>query len=67
MDKVGAGIQLPPNATRVMAQYGLLDTLIKDGRAVALEKNEYTEHSTGEVIAARPGSEWAKRLFGYVW
>ena len=46
-----------------MAQYDLLDKLRSDGRAINVEKNEFSHYTNGEVISARPGPEWAEETF----
>ena len=51
--KFGAGIQLPPNAARVMHGYGLLDTLIKDGGALNPEFYRMRGWD-GEVLTMKP-------------
>lgn len=49
----GAGIQLPPNAARVMHGYGLLDKLIKDGHAFDAEVIHMRRYD-GELLTKKP-------------
>ena len=61
--QIGAGIQLPPNAVRVMAHYGLVDQLIAAG-AVELHENTLARYTDGVVLAARPDPDFLKATFG---
>ncbi|KAK0755828.1 hypothetical protein N5P37_011609, partial [Trichoderma harzianum] len=63
---IGAGIQLPPNATRIMEQYGLLETL-KDVGAVVMQNHTLRRYSTGEVIVNKPLGARAKQIYGAEW
>lgn len=66
MLQAGAGIQLPPNAARIMDGFGLTDAL-RDAGAVELDGYTVLDHRTGEVIVARPGRAWAIKMFEYPW
>lgn len=52
IERVGAGIQLGPNATAVLKPLGLLDQLIEDGCTPRLSRG--FDASTGEVISEAP-------------
>ncbi|KAJ9659533.1 hypothetical protein H2198_003109, partial [Neophaeococcomyces mojaviensis] len=45
---VGAGIQIPPNATKVLQHYGLEDALIEGG-AVRVEARHLRRYSDGKL------------------
>ena len=63
---MGAGIQVPPNAVRIMDGLGLASDLLK-ANAVKLEHTFLRRYADGHVIAVRPGDEWLHRHFGYSW
>lgn len=66
LGEIGAGIQIPPNAARVMAQYGLVDKIEQAG-AVIVPGQQLLDYATGKVLIARPGPEWHVEQFGYHW
>jgi salicylate hydroxylase len=53
---VGAGIQIPPNATRVLQQYGLADAMEEAG-AVRIQARYLRRYKDGAVLATMPGGE----------
>ncbi|RFU80700.1 hypothetical protein TARUN_1524 [Trichoderma arundinaceum] len=63
---IGAGIQLPPNATRIMEDFGLL-TKLKDFGAVVMENHTLRRYSTGETIVSKPLGLMAKQRYGAEW
>ena len=52
--QIGAGIQIPPNATRVMQYLGLEEDLQKAG-AVRISGRTLKRYSDGKVLCFRPG------------
>lgn len=64
--QVGAGIQVPPNAMRVLDHYALIPQLIEGG-AVKIDQHDLVRYSDGGVICSRPGTEWMVEHFGYDW
>ncbi|CDM34512.1 Monooxygenase, FAD-binding [Penicillium roqueforti FM164] len=50
---VGAGIQLPPNATRVMAHFGLIEKLKRAG-AITTEGYTLRRYRDGHTVAQKP-------------
>src|SRR5262245_15939226 len=60
--EIGAGINLAPNATRVLRRYGLLDALRRDG--VVPEATVYRRWSDGKVIARRRIGHEVERAMG---
>ena len=66
LGEVGAGIQMPPNATRVMAHYGLMDR-IKHAGAVCVPGQKLLDYRTGQLLVAKPETEWFVRMFGFYW
>ncbi|KAF2766202.1 FAD/NAD(P)-binding domain-containing protein, partial [Teratosphaeria nubilosa] len=66
LSEVGAGIQLPPNATRVMDRFGLMPQLYAAG-CTSKSCNRVLRWDSGEEIGRRPGETWAETKFGYRW
>ena len=64
--QVGAGIQLPPNAVRIMDHFELMPKIIETG-AVEVPSWRLMKYSDGEQIVARPGASWLRRHFGQTW
>ena len=64
---VGAGIQLPPNAARIMKSFGLLDKLQGDGQAVVVEEHVLRNYATGEIITRKPLGQRAREVYGANW
>ncbi|KAF4551510.1 FAD-binding domain-containing protein 72 [Elsinoe fawcettii] len=64
--EIGAGIQLTPNATRLMRHFGLLPKLIEAG-AEPLRVTRLMDFETGRTLGERPGWQWAKKAFGEHW
>src|SRR5262245_59422341 len=60
--EIGAGINLAPNATRVLERYGVLDDLRRDG--VVPEETVYRRWSDGTVIARRRIGHDVERAMG---
>lgn len=63
---VGAGIQLPPNATRIMRHLGLEDALRSAG-AVTLEGHNLRSYDSGHRVCRRPLGQAALELYGSTW
>jgi salicylate hydroxylase len=59
---VGAGIQIPPNATKVLQHYGIEDAL-NEGGAVKVEGRHLRRYSDGKLLASNDGS-FVKRMGG---
>jgi len=66
LSEVGAGIQLPPNATRVMDSFGLMGRLFEAGCS-AKEANFVLRWQDGRQLGQRPGGDWALQKFGHHW
>lgn len=66
LSEIGAGIQLPPNASRIMAAWGLLDKLYAAG-GLMREETRTLRWQDGRRITTRPGTEWARVKFGCAW
>lgn len=60
--EVGAGIQLAPNATRVLHRLGLADALARVG--VRPEAIEHRRWEDGRVLLRQPLGEACERIFG---
>ena len=63
LGEVGAGIQMPPNASRIMQHYGILDEIERVG-AVKSQGQQLLDWRTGRVIVKRPGGGWERHQFG---
>ncbi|RJE21241.1 FAD binding domain protein [Aspergillus sclerotialis] len=64
LGEVGAGIQVPPNAVRVLDHYGLVPHLESYG-AIRVAEIGLLRYSDGKPIATMPGDEWMRRQFGH--
>ncbi|KAF7187982.1 FAD-dependent monooxygenase OpS4 [Pseudocercospora fuligena] len=63
LSEIGAGIQLPPNATKVMSDFGLLPNLFKAGM-VSRKNYKILRWQDGSEIVKRYGKEWNVKMFG---
>ncbi|KAH8807786.1 putative salicylate hydroxylase [Xylogone sp. PMI_703] len=63
---VGAGIQLPPNATRIMSHFGLLEKLKRVG-GITMQRHTLRRYSDGRIIVEKPLGERVKSLYGAEW
>ncbi|KAL1981392.1 hypothetical protein VTN96DRAFT_2735 [Rasamsonia emersonii] len=66
LGEVGAGIQVPPNAVRVLDYYGLIPKIV-DAGAIKIEEHSLLRYNDGRPIATRPGDEWLRKHFGHSW
>ncbi|KAJ5925068.1 Salicylate hydroxylase [Penicillium verhagenii] len=57
---------MPPNAVRVMADFGLVEELEKAG-AVNISSHSLLKYTNGDFIANRPGHAWQRKHFGQAW
>ncbi|KAH0430705.1 hypothetical protein CcaCcLH18_07620 [Colletotrichum camelliae] len=62
---VGAGIQIPPNATRIARQLDYLPQLIDKG--IVLDSISYVRYSNGKVLYKMAAGEQMVRKFGDPW
>lgn len=63
---VGAGIQLPPNATRVMAHFGLMEKL-KQAGAITVEGHTLRRYRDGHIVVQKPLGNKATATYGAEW
>ncbi|KAK5690401.1 hypothetical protein LTR97_012269 [Elasticomyces elasticus] len=63
---VGAGIQLPANATRAMRELGLYERL-KDYGAVTVQNHVMRAYNTGRVLASKTAGPVTAELYGTEW
>ncbi|KAL6351746.1 hypothetical protein LRP88_14951 [Fusarium phalaenopsidis] len=63
--KVGAGIQIPPNAGRVARQLGLLPRLTQ--KSVVLDSIDYVRYSNGKLLYRLGGGGQMVKDFGESW
>ena len=57
---------MPPNAVRVMDDFGLVSELEKAG-AVNISAHCLLKYNNGDFIAKRPGHVWQRKHFGQSW
>ncbi|KAJ5951530.1 uncharacterized protein N7479_009943 [Penicillium vulpinum] len=62
---VGAGIQVPPNAARVLGNFGLMDKILS--RANIVESIDLRHYKSGEILTSRPGGSQVEQEFGSPW
>lgn len=63
---VGAGIQLPLNATRVMAHFGLAEKLKRAG-AITVEGHMLRRYRDGHKVVRKPLGNQAAAAYGAEW
>ena len=62
--QIGAGVLLPPNATRILSYYGLMDKMENAG-AVKIADSRLLRYSDGSFICSRDDPEWLENHFKY--
>jgi len=62
LERVGAGIQLSPNATRVLGYLGVLDSLL--GKIVHPGRHRFVDWKTGEAMLVTPLGDLVRETFG---
>ncbi|RAH46603.1 FAD/NAD(P)-binding domain-containing protein [Aspergillus brunneoviolaceus CBS 621.78] len=67
LQTAGAGIQIPPNGTRVMRDLGLLPKLLHEGGAKVLEHVDFRRYASGDLLRSMPFGEGIVREFGAPW
>ncbi|KAF0330560.1 salicylate hydroxylase [Colletotrichum asianum] len=65
LERVGAGIQIPPNAARIARQLDYLPHMIAKG--IVLDSISYVRYSNGEVLYKMSAGEQMVRKFGDAW
>ncbi|KAH8819142.1 putative salicylate hydroxylase, partial [Xylogone sp. PMI_703] len=63
---VGAGIQLPPNATRIISHLGLLEKM-KESGAITMEQYTLRRYSDGRVVVEKPLGDRMREIYGAEW
>ena len=64
--QIGAGIQIPPNASRVLAHYGLVQK-VEDSGAILLAERVALSYKDGSLLIRGGDPAWMKREFGHYW
>ena len=64
--QIGAGIQVPPNASRVLAHYGLVQKM-EDSRALLLAERVALSYKDGGLLFRGGDPAWMDREFGHYW
>ncbi|KAJ0299184.1 hypothetical protein COL516b_009437 [Colletotrichum fioriniae] len=65
LQPVGAGIQIPPNAARILRKLGLVPQLLD--KATLVDTIDYLRYKDGEVLYQIEGGEKMKKSYGDVW
>lgn len=63
--EVGAGIQVPPNGTRIMRDFGLLPQLLEKGSQV--EEVNFRRYKDGHLLRKMPFGDDITEQFGAPW
>ncbi|KAJ9602803.1 hypothetical protein H2200_012583 [Cladophialophora chaetospira] len=63
---IGAGIQIPPNAARVVQHFGL-EQKIRDAGAIQVKANHLKRYKDGKILCSRIGGEKMIRDFNGPW
>jgi salicylate hydroxylase len=64
-EQVGAGIQIPPNACKILRRYGILHLFEKP--AIQLEWHDMRRYQDGALLASRPVGEQFIKQMGEPW
>jgi salicylate hydroxylase len=63
--QIGAGIQVPPNAGRVLKSYGLIDNV--RNHAIEIESLELRRYADGSLLTERPLNKSLVASLGAPW
>jgi salicylate hydroxylase len=63
LGEVGAGIQIPPNSTRLLESWGLKDALLK--KVVWPKAINMRRYKTGEIIGITPLDPTMTKTYGF--
>ncbi|KAI1917090.1 hypothetical protein LOZ12_004599 [Ophidiomyces ophidiicola] len=63
LSEVGAGIQIPPNSTRVLHSYGLTDQFLE--KVVHPRNLKFRRYCTGEILSSTPFRGVLEDKFGF--
>ncbi len=63
LNEVGAGIQIPPNSTRILQAYGLAENIRE--KSVRPDNINFRRYATGDVIGATPLHPIMGERYGY--
>ncbi|OHE95128.1 hypothetical protein CORC01_09515 [Colletotrichum orchidophilum] len=62
---VGAGIQIPPNAARIVRKLGLLPQLLE--KAILVDTIDYLRYKDGKVLFQIEAGDKIKKAYGDIW
>ncbi|KAK1543947.1 hypothetical protein CPAR01_04580 [Colletotrichum paranaense] len=65
LQPVGAGIQIPPNAARILRKLGLVPQLLD--KATLVDTIDYLRYKDGKVLYQMEGGEKMKQSYGDLW
>lgn len=63
---IGAGIHIPPNACRILSEFGLLDKL-KQAGGYEVDRFVLSRYEDGRTLASKPLRERVRREYGSEW
>ncbi|EEP76553.1 conserved hypothetical protein [Uncinocarpus reesii 1704] len=63
LNEVGAGIQVPPNSTRILDSYGLTDEFLK--KIVWPKHLSFRRYCTGEIVGSTPFRHVLEKTYGF--
>ncbi|TQW01407.1 salicylate hydroxylase [Cordyceps javanica] len=64
LSEVGAGIQIPPNGSKVACRLGYFEALTEHG--IMLDHLDYCRYSSGNILLRRD-QDWLQKSFGSPW
>lgn len=64
---VGAGIQVPPNTTRIMKHFSLVAKMKKEGGAITLQRDILRRYESGRVLGDKPCGKAFEENYGAEW
>lgn len=63
LNEVGAGIQIPPNSTRILDSYGLTERFLE--KVVWPRNLQFRRYSNGKIIGSTPFRDVLERKYGF--
>lgn len=63
---VGAGIHIPPNACRILAEFGLLEKL-KEAGGYEVDRFVLSRYEDGRTLASKPLRKRVQKEYGSQW
>lgn len=64
---LGAGLHIPPNASRALARLGILDKVKKEAAGYQVDQFTLRRYEDGEVIVQKPLAGRVEQVYGGEW